>query len=69
MEIPVPPRSASQSASASASASALRPAFLSALRIAFHCVCDYCEVLANSVANSANSASQACASIASCEAP
>ncbi|KAJ2959961.1 hypothetical protein NUW54_g14453 [Trametes sanguinea] len=67
---PVPPRSASQSASASAfaSASALRPAFSSALRIAFHCVCDYCEVLANSAANSANSANQACASIASCEA-
>ncbi|KAJ3010718.1 hypothetical protein NUW54_g2393 [Trametes sanguinea] len=40
----------------------------SALRIAFHCVCDYCEVLANTVANSANSANQARASIASCEA-
>ncbi|KAJ2972329.1 hypothetical protein NUW54_g12292 [Trametes sanguinea] len=66
IQIPVPPRSASQSASASASA--LRPAFSSALRIAFHCVCDYCEVLANTVANSANPANQACASIASCEA-
>ncbi|KAJ2995316.1 hypothetical protein NUW54_g7409 [Trametes sanguinea] len=66
IQIPAPPRSASQSASASASA--LRPAFLSALRIAFHCVCDYCEVPANSVANPANSANQVCASIASCEA-
>ncbi|KAJ2992330.1 hypothetical protein NUW54_g7962 [Trametes sanguinea] len=64
IQIPVPPRPASQSASASA----LRPAFLSALRIAFHCVCNYREVPANSVANSVNSANQVCASIASCEA-
>ncbi|KAJ3004294.1 hypothetical protein NUW54_g4881 [Trametes sanguinea] len=66
IQIPVPRSSASQSASASASA--LRPAFPSALRIAFHCICDYCEALADTVANSANSANQACAPIASCEA-
>ncbi|KAJ3012664.1 hypothetical protein NUW54_g1802 [Trametes sanguinea] len=66
IQIPVPRSSASQSASVSASA--LRPAFPSALRIAFHCVCDYCEALADTVANSANSANQACAPIASCEA-